>query len=68
MTMLLRIAERVLNRPLLVHPDKVPLILSVLDGRLPLGDVSDLRRQADAHIQGMPADARAVMRGRPNAS
>jgi len=36
MTMLYRIAERVLNRPLLVHKDKIPLILSVLEGRIPV--------------------------------
>lgn len=63
MTMLLRIAERVLNRPLLVHPDKVPLILGVLDGRIPLGDVSGLRDAADARIDVMPEAAQTVMRG-----
>jgi signal peptide peptidase SppA len=63
MTMLLRIAERVLNRPLLVHPDKVPIILGVLEGRIPIGDVSELRRCADEHIDRMPEAAQLVMRG-----
>lgn len=63
MTMLLRIAERVINRPLLVHPDKLPLILGVLEGRIPVGDVSDLRRQAEDNIDAMPDAARAIMRG-----
>jgi capsid assembly protease len=63
MTMLLRIAERVLNRPLLVHPDKVPVILGVLEGRIPLGDVSEMRRAAEEHIEQMPDAAQAIMRG-----
>lgn len=33
---LFRIAERVLNRPLLLHPAKAEIILHVLEGRLPL--------------------------------
>jgi signal peptide peptidase SppA len=69
MTMLLRIAERVFNRPLLVHPDKLPLILAVLEGRIPLGDVSELREAAEAGIDAMPEAAQLVMRGpAPNAS
>lgn len=63
MTLLLRIAERALNRPLLVHPDKLPIILDVLHGRIPLGDVSEARRIAEAHIDAMPSAAQAVMRG-----
>ena len=31
---LAQIASRVLNRPLLLHPDKVDLILHVLQGRI----------------------------------
>ena len=34
---LMHIAERVLNRPLLMHPAKAEIILHVLEGRLPLG-------------------------------
>ena len=67
MTMLLRIAERVLNRPLLVHPDKVPLILGVLQGRLPIGETDELRMLAEAHIGRMPFHAQRTMRG-PTAS
>jgi capsid assembly protease len=63
MTILLRIAERVLNRPLLVHPDKLPLILAVLEGRIPLGDVAPLRQKAEANIDAMPEGAQLVMRG-----
>jgi hypothetical protein len=67
MTLLTRIAERVINRPLLVHPDKLPIVLSVLEGRIPVGDVSGLRRAADEHIDAMPDagagdHARAVAR------
>jgi hypothetical protein len=34
MTMLLHIADRVLNRPLMILPEKLTLIASVLDGRI----------------------------------
>ncbi|MEK9751738.1 MAG: S49 family peptidase [Rhodospirillaceae bacterium] len=69
MTMLLRIAERALNRPLLIHPDKVPLILGVLEGRIPVSDAGDLRKGAEERIEALPDDARAVLLGPgPNAS
>lgn len=63
MTTLLRIAERVLNRPLLVHPDKVPFILAVLEGRIPVG--SSVRDLCDAseRISELPEEAQAVLRG-----
>lgn len=63
MSILARIAERALNRPLLVHPDKLPIVLGILQGRIPLGDISDLRRQAEANIDAMPQSAQIVMRG-----
>lgn len=65
MSLLLKIAERTLNRPLLVHPDKLPLILGVLEGRLPLGATPDLRAVAEANIDNLPEGAQATMRG-PN--
>jgi signal peptide peptidase SppA len=69
MTLLTRIAERALNRPLMVHPDKLPIVLGVLEGRIPLGDISDLRRIAETHIDSMPDAAQAIMRGpHPGAS
>ncbi|MEY9578685.1 signal peptide peptidase SppA [Bradyrhizobium diazoefficiens] len=69
MTLLARIAERVLNRPLLIHPDKLPLIMEVLEGRIPVGDVSELHRQAEANVDRMPDAAQAIMRGpHPGAS
>lgn len=37
---LLHIADRVLNRPLLLHPGKAEVILHVLEGRIPLGDAA----------------------------
>jgi signal peptide peptidase SppA len=67
MTLLTRIAERVINRPLMVHPDKLPIVLGVLQGRIPLGDITDLRRQAEANIEAMSPEARAAMLG-PSAS
>ena len=69
MTLLYRIAERALNRPLLIHPDKVPLILSVLEGRIPIGDTSELRAAAEERIAALPEAAQAVMFGpAPDAS
>lgn len=35
MTHLHQIAERVMNRPLLIHPDKATVIMDVLSGRIP---------------------------------
>lgn len=40
--MLPRIAERVLNRPLMIHPDKLALIAQILDGRIAI-DASDFK-------------------------
>ncbi len=69
MTLLARIAERVINRPLLVHPDKLPIVLDVLHGRIPLSDVSDLRSVAERNIDAMPDAAQTIMRGpHPGAS
>lgn len=44
---LVHIADRVLNRPLMILPEKLALIASVLEGRLGL-DASDLQGQAEA--------------------
>jgi len=63
MSLLLRIAERALNRPLLIHPDKVPLILGVLEGRIPVETDQELRDEAQARIAELPEEARAVLTG-----
>jgi len=60
MTMLLRIAERVLNRPLLVHPDKLPLIAGVLSGRIPI-DATGVRDEALANVACMSDSGRAAL-------
>lgn len=57
MTILYRIADRVLNRPLLIHKDKLPLIMDVLDGRIPVtlenaATVLDLPERAKQIING----------------
>jgi signal peptide peptidase SppA len=41
-TTLHRIAERIINRPLLIHPSKVPFIMDTLQGRLPIETVEPL--------------------------
>lgn len=46
--MLVHIADRIINRPLLLHPTKVELILHVLQGRIPMGS---------AALGPLPADA-----------
>lgn len=70
MTILLRIAERALNRPLLIHPDKVPLILGVLSGRIPVDEaaIERMRAAAEQRIDALPAGAQAIMRGPADAS
>lgn len=62
MGLLLRIADRAIGRPLLIHPDKVPLILAVLHGRIPL-DVEVDREGLEARIAALPEEARAVLIG-----
>lgn len=61
MSMLLHIADRVLNRPLLIHPDKVPLILGVLEGRLPIGSLEDAA--GGPFDPEMTAEGRRVLHG-----
>ena len=63
MTLLLHIAERVINRPLLVHPDKLPIILGVLEGRIPITAAPQLAAAAERNIAAMPEAAQRVMRG-----
>ena len=65
MSILLQIAERALNRPLMVHPDKLPIILGVLDGRIPLSAPAEWKAAALDRIDGLPEEARATMLG-PN--
>jgi signal peptide peptidase SppA len=64
MSPLLRFCERALNRPLLIHPDKLPLIVGVLEGRLQLG-TDPLVAEARKRIDGLPEEAQATMYG-PN--
>lgn len=68
MTILAHIADRAINRPLLIHPDKVPLILGVLEGRIPI-DVRSLTAAApvDPSVEMSP-DAQAILRRGPQAS
>lgn len=67
MTTLWRLADRMLNRPLLVHPDKAPLILAALDGRLPVAVESRMVEAAEAHVAELPPEAQRSMT-RPAAS
>src|SRR5262245_47328802 len=62
MSLLLRIAERALNRPLLIHPDKAPLILDVLSGRIQI-DGAELKAEAEARIDALPAEGQAALKG-----
>lgn len=62
MSILFQIAERALNRPLLIHPDKAPLILDVIAGRIKI-DAGSLAAIAAENIAGLPEDARAAFYG-----
>ena len=47
---LAQIAGRVLNRPLLLHPDKADLILHVLQGRIGIEPLSTLDPQTNRFV------------------
>lgn len=60
MSNLIHIAERVLNRPLLLHPDKLALIASVLEGRIGI-DATELRElDASEQLRSGPDASRFV--------
>jgi signal peptide peptidase SppA len=67
MSLLMQIADRAINRPLMIHPDKLPMILGVLEGRIPVGDISALKEAAAANVARLPLSARTTMLG-PNPS
>lgn len=50
MSILLHIADRVINRPLMIHPDKLTLIASILDGRIGI-DASPLGGAAPEQLK-----------------
>ncbi|WP_112663490.1 S49 family peptidase [Microvirga flavescens] len=62
MTQLFHLADRICNKPLLVHPDKVPIILAALQGRLPIAAMPDDPIDVDLAQTG-----REILRG-PNAN
>lgn len=62
MTKLAHIADRVLNRPLMILPEKLSLIASILDGRIGI-DATELRASEISL-----AEADAIMRTGPDAS
>ena len=57
-TTLARIADRVLNRPLMIHADKLALIASLLDGRIGI-DATGLTRDFQQSVL-MPDASRYV--------
>jgi signal peptide peptidase SppA len=58
--LLLHIADRVLNRPLMLHPDKLTLIASVLDGRIGIDSSSLAAKDADHVKKSGPTGSRFV--------
>lgn len=59
-SILFRLADRVLNRPLLIHPSKAETIFGVLEGRITLTDAGDgdpkpkaSRFKGEVHRRGM---------------
>lgn len=60
MSVLAHIADRVLNRPLMIHPDKLTLIASILDGRIGI-DASSLGGTAPEQLKKLaPSSSRYV--------
>lgn len=60
MSKLIHIADRVLNRPLMILPEKLALIAQVLEGRIGI-DATDLKEiEADGHLQSGPDASRFV--------
>jgi signal peptide peptidase SppA len=63
MSHLIHIADRVLNRPLMILPDKLALIASVLEGRIGI-DASEFKeRDFDAALREGPSASRFVGQG-----
>ena len=60
MSVLLHLADRVLNRPLMIHPDKLTLIASILDGRIGIDSASLAGKDADNLKRITPAGSRFV--------
>ncbi|WJR74919.1 hypothetical protein [Bradyrhizobium sp. NP1] len=65
MTKLAHIADRVLNRPLMIHPDKLSLIASVLDGRIGI-DASSFADIEAEYLKQAPDASRFVGQFEPN--
>lgn len=59
MSKLVHIADRVLNRPLMLLPDKLALVAQVLDGRIGI-DASDLPEIEAEHLKNGPDASRFV--------
>lgn len=59
MTILAHIADRVLNRPLMVMPDKLAMIASVLEGRINI-DAADLKKEMPDSDAASPDASRHV--------
>jgi signal peptide peptidase SppA len=60
MTLLLHIADRVLNRPLMILPDKLTLIASILDGRIGIDSSSLGGVEAEYLKKAAPGASRFV--------
>lgn len=60
MSVLYRIADRVLNQPLMVHPDKLSLIASVLEGRIGIDASSLAAIEAGRHKKPSPEASQFV--------
>ena len=59
MSKLVHIADRVLNRPLMLLPDKLALIAQVLDGRIGI-DASEFAEVEAEHLKNAPEGSRFV--------
>jgi signal peptide peptidase SppA len=55
--------SQLFNRPLLVDPDRIAIMVDVLAGRTGIAFDPDLLAEANGRIDQLPAEARRVMRG-----
>jgi capsid assembly protease len=62
---LIHIADRVLNRPLMITPEKLAIIAQVLEGRISI-DASELVTESEASTEPSPHASRYVGNAEPS--
>jgi len=57
------IASLIFNRPLLILPEKLPLICAAIEGKTGISVDEQLRQAAEAKVNALPAKAQLAVRG-----